>query len=106
MTAMKPATIDAYDNLLRHYNKDVSIQITCECGKILNERILEKHLKTSTHAYLLHYKNECAKMKQQLQQPQPEQEPTKPKRQSTWKKIKSEVLSKDKDTTPSKELAV
>lgn len=74
-----PRTPEAYEKLLKHYNKDVSEQITCECGKIVVKNMLKRHLESKTHQYLLYYKIKCSEMKKV--------EEKEIKRISTWNKV-------------------
>lgn len=63
---VRPKDPNAYENLLKHYNKSISLHVTCECGKIVQEKQMEKHKSSNTHKYLLHYKNQCEQLKKEL----------------------------------------
>jgi len=65
MTTKKYTT---YDNLVAHYNRDVTPYITCECGKIITEKKMDKHKKTRLHDYLLKYKRQCQEIKEIIKQ--------------------------------------
>lgn len=74
---MKPKA-DTYDNLVKHYNRDYSPFIECECGKYVMEKYMSKHKQTKLHSYLLGYKHKCLKIKQtEEQQNQTEQQTVK-----------------------------
>jgi hypothetical protein len=47
---------EVYEKLLGHYNRGSTKQISCECGKIITQNILSKHLESKTHKFLNHYR--------------------------------------------------
>lgn len=62
---VRPKDPKAYENLLKHYNKGISPHVTCECGKIVQEKQMEKHKQSNTHKYLLYYKEQCEELKKE-----------------------------------------
>lgn len=75
---------EIYEKMCNHYNRLSSEQKVCECGKIINKNIYEKHLKSKTHTFLLYYKKRAEESEQE-NPPQVEQD--KPPNLSTWVKI-------------------
>jgi len=55
--------LTTYKNLVEHYNRDVSPYITCECGKIITEKLYQRHKTTKLHNYLMEYKKQCEELK-------------------------------------------
>lgn len=77
---------ETYDTMVSHYNRHVSPQITCECGKILLEKQMEQHKKTGVHKLLLYYKQQRDDILKQ-----PKEEKQEKKYLNTWDKV---VLAK------------
>ena len=60
---MRQKEATTYETLIKHYNKDVSPQMTCECGKIITEKKHPSHLKSGIHKMLMTYKKQCEELK-------------------------------------------
>lgn len=78
---------ETYDTLVKHYNRHISPQMTCECGKIILEKQLEQHKTTGVHKVLLFYK----KQKEEMTKEQENIITTEEKPLSHWARILQEV---------------
>lgn len=92
---MRPKSINTYENLVQYFNRNVSVQTTCECGKILLAHRMEDHLTTGVHKLLMSYKQQCHNLRKEAEavpssDPAPEDpEPGKKKKKhrSQWDKF-------------------
>lgn len=53
---VRPLGENTYENLLKHYNRDSTFMVQCECGKIVKDKCLDRHKTTKLHALLMKYK--------------------------------------------------
>lgn len=60
---MRQKSVETYENLIQYYNRNVSVQETCECGKIMPKHKMDGHLKTGIHKLLMSYKEQCQKLR-------------------------------------------
>lgn len=74
---------ETYETMVNHYNRHISKQVTCECGKILNENQMERHLTTGIHKLLLYYKNQ----RDEMMKEGPKEEKQERKYLNTWDKV-------------------
>lgn len=74
-----------YETMVNHYNRGVSKQITCECGKITFENHLEKHQTTGIHNILMFYKKQRDDILNGVLVDEPK--PKKTKYLSQWNKV-------------------
>lgn len=80
---MRQKSVETYKNLVQYYNRNVSVQVECECGKILLKNRMEDHLKSGVHKLLMSYKAQCQKLQEE---PALGSEPKK-KYKSQWDKF-------------------
>jgi hypothetical protein len=73
---------ETYETMVKHYNRHISRQTTCECGKILNESQMDRHLTTGVHKLLLYYKQQQDDMRKEEGKAKPEK-----RYLNTWDKI-------------------
>ena len=107
---MRQKSVETYENLVRYYNRNVSVQETCECGKILPKHKMEGHRKTGIHKLLMSYKEQCQKLlddeSETIPSPEPvaapEQQPAAPEPEKKTKrkyKLQSDNFVRDPAAT-------